>query len=414
MYHRLKNMNRKKRLKIGGICLLFLLITSYFYFNQNNTNKVKLAKGNPLVSIYTVNRGNLMRHISLSGQTVANATVDLAPKYTGKISSINVELGDVVKAGDILIMQDTSDLDISIKESEAATNAASTDAITEEASYNANYLKAKETYMVEQQKYDRNQYLYSIGAISKDTLDSIYEAYMASKANFEALANQSNGSLPASVQSKQFAAQKSAYATDALIKQRNDMILTAPRDGIIAYRNAEVGEIASAGTKLLSIVDNNHIYIDCSISENDAALLTTGTQVDITIDSMGNTYKGELIYVSPAIDDTNKSYTVRIALNESPDVIKAGLFAHGQIDILQKSDTLFVPKEAVINQNGKMIVFVVKSDNTVEQREVKIGLLNDEFEEIISGINDGETVALSNQDRLKDGIKVDTTTEASS
>ncbi len=405
----LKTLNRKELFTALGICIIVLAVASHFYFGQGGNDKTKSSKSNPLVSVYTVHRADMMRQISLSGQTVANATVDLAPKYTGKISSVNVNLGDAVKAGDILLTQDTSDLDISIKENEAATNAAAADAVTEEASYNANYLKTRVAYDVEKQKYERNQYLYSIGAISKDTLESSRETYVASQAEYEALANQNNNSTPASVQSKQYAAQKNAYATDALKKQRSDMILKAPRDGIINYRNAEVGEIANAGTKVLSIVDNNHIYVDCTIAENDAALLTTGMNVDMTVDAMGNTYTGELVYVSPAMDDTSKSYMVRIALDQSPDDIKAGLFAHGQINILQKQDTLFVPKEAVLSSNGKTTVFVAKPDNTVEEREVKIGLLNDAYEEIIDGINDGDTVVLSNQDRLKDGTAVDTT-----
>ena len=72
-----------------------------------------------------------------------------------------------------------------------------------------------------------------------------------------------------------------------------------------------------------------------------------------------------------------------------------------------------MPKEAVINKNGRVTVFVVRPDQTVEERDVRIGLLNDTQEEIISGLADGDVVALSNQDRLKDGMTVDTTEAAS-
>ena len=264
-------------------------------------------------------------------------------------------------------------------------------------------------------KYKRNQYLYSIGAISQDTLDSVKQEYMTSKAAYEALENQSDGSAaPASVASKQFTAEKDMYATKSLEKQRSDMYLIAPRDGIIGYRSAEVGALASAGTKVFELIDNSHIYVDCSLSENDAAVLEPGMDLDVTIDALGQTYTGKLIYVSPAMDDTAKTYTVRIALDEDKSMIKAGLFARSQIDILQRAQTLFVPKEAIINKNGRTTVFVVKPDQTVEEREVRIGLLNDTDEEIIEGLEDGDIVALSNQDRLKDGMTVDTTTEAAS
>ena len=396
---------------VGSICFLLLALASYVYLsNKTTSNNVKTSKGNPLVTVYTVKQADMMRHITLAGQTVAHARIDLAPKYTGKIVAVNVNLGDYVEAGDILMVQDTKDLDVSIKENEAATQAASADATTAASDYNANYLQAQEAYAIEQRKYERNQYLFSIGAISKDTLDSVRETYLASKAAYEALANQNSGAgSPASVQSKLATAEKNAYAVEALKQQRDDMVLRAPSSGIISYRNAEVGEIAQANTKVFDLVDNNHVYVDCNIAEADAALLTANMNVDVTIDALGNTYTGKIIYVSPAMDDTSKAYTVRIALDDNSGGIKAGLFAHTQIDILQKANTLFVPKDAVISKNGKTYVYVVNAQSVVTQREVKIGLLNDDYEEIIEGINDGDTVALSNQDRLKDGMTVETT-----
>ena len=186
------------------------------------------------------------------------------------------------------------------------------------------------------------------------------------------------------------------------------MYLRAPRDGIIGYRNAEVGAIVSAGTKVLSLVDNSHINVDCTLAENDAAILKTGMDVKVTIDALGSDYDGKIVYVSPAMDDSSKTYQVRIELADSADDIKAGLFAHTAIDILQRRDTLCVPKEAVLSQNGKQTVFVAKADGTVEEREVKIGLMNDAEEEILDGIADGDTVVVTNQDTLQNGKKVDT------
>ena len=209
-------MNRREACIAGGICFVLLAISLYFYFGQRSgSQKIKLEKGNPLVAVYTVSRSDMKRHIALTGQTVADANIALAPKYTGRITAVNVKLGDQVKEGDILLVQDTGDLDLSIQQNEAAAKAASADAVTEEASYNANYLKTKEAYEIEAQKYQRNEYLFSIGAISQDTLDSVREEYKASQAAFEALENQGDGGAPASVQSKQFTAQKDAYATDA-------------------------------------------------------------------------------------------------------------------------------------------------------------------------------------------------------
>ena len=407
MRHKFQDMNKKQQIIAAVACLAVLSVALYLYFGNARDTKKVVRHGNPLVKVQKVVRQDMMRHIALSGQTVADANIPLAPKYTGRITAVNVKLGDVVKAGQVLMVQDTADLDISINQNAAAANAAQADAREAAASYDANYIKAKNAYELELARYQRNQYLFSIGAISQDKLDSVEQEYMASKAAFDVLANQVQGGDAASVQSKEYTAEKQRHATDALRKQREDMILRAPRDGVIGYRNAEVGAIVSAGTKVLSLVDNSHINVDCTLSESDAAILEPGMDVNVTIDAMGQDYIGRIVYVSPAMDDSSKTYQVRIELDESKDSIKAGLFAHTAIDILQRRDTLFVPKAAVLSKNGRQTLFVLRDDGTVEEREGKIGLMNDDDEEIIDGLEDGDTVILSNQDKLQTGTKVD-------
>jgi multidrug efflux pump subunit AcrA (membrane-fusion protein) len=402
-----QQLSRRQQLAAASMVLLFLAAALYFYFgNARNTEK-KVRHGNPLVKVEQVVRRDMMRHIVLSGQTVADANVALAPKYTGRVAEVCVNLGDEVKAGQVLMVQDTGDLDISINQNAAAARAAAADAREAAVTYDANYIKAKNAYELEKGKYERNQYLFSIGAISQNTLDSIEQEYMASKAAFEVLANQVEGGDAASVQSKQYTAEKQRYATDALRRQREDMLLRAPRDGVIGYRNVEAGAIVTAGTKVLSLVDNSHLNVDCSLSESDAAILKPGMEVKVTIDALGADYTGRIVYVSPAMDESAKTYQVRIELDTTSDEIKAGLFAHTAIDILQRRDTLFVPKGAVLSHNGRQILFVLRADGTVEEREVKIGLMNDETEEILAGLADGDVVVVSNQDKLQTGTKVD-------
>ena len=407
MRHKLQQMNRREVMVAGAVCLLLLVTACYFYFGQQKSIKKKIHQGLPLVKVQTVTRQDMTRHVALSGQTVADANIALAPKYTGRIVQVCASLGDVVQAGQVLMVQDTGDLDISINQNAAAASAAHADAREAAAVYDANYIKTRNAYELERGKYDRNKYLFSIGAISQDTLDSVEQEYMASKAAFEVLANQVDGSSAASVQSKEYTAEKQEHATSALRKQREDMIIRAPRDGIIGYRNAEAGAIVTAGTKVLSLVDNRHINVDCTLSEGDAAILKTGMDVSVTIDALGQDYTGRIVYVSPAMDDSSKTYQVRIELGENSDTIKTGLFAHTAIDILQRPAALFVPKEAVLSKNGRQTIFVLNPDGTVEEREVKIGLLNDADEEIIAGLGDGEIVVLSNQDKLQTGTKVE-------
>ena len=406
MRHNFTVTTKRQKLVAGGIALLLLAIALYVYMGMGKDNMQKVRRNRPVVEVQEVVRADMGRHIVLSGQTVADASISLAPKYNGRITVVYADLGDWVEEGQVLMVQDLEDLDISIAQNAAAAGAARADVRETSATYNANLSSKKNAYELASAKYERQKYLFSIGAISQDKLDSVEAEYSAAKAAYEVLANQQAGGMAAAIESKELIAAKQEHATEALEKQRSDMILRAPRSGIIAYRNAEVGAMAAAGTKAFTLVDNGHINVDCTIGENDAAILQAGMEVNVTIDALGKDFLGKIIFVSPAMDEDSKSYRVRVSLDNPDNTVKAGLFAHTAVDILQRPQTIFVPQSAVLTRNGEQYVFVLREDGTVERRVVKIGLLNDVSEEILEGLAEGEKVVLTNQDKLQDGMKV--------
>ena len=406
MRHNFTVTTKRQKLVAGGIALILLAIALYVYMGMGKDSMQKVRRNSPVVEVQEVVRADMGRHIVLSGQTVADASISLAPKYNGRITAVYVELGDWVEEGQVLMVQDLEDLDISIAQNAAAAGAARADVRETAATYNANLSSKKNAYELASAKYERQKYLFSIGAISQDKLDSVEAEYSAAKAAYEVLANQQAGGMAAAIESKGLLAAKQEHATEALEKQRSDMILRAPRSGIIAYRNAEVGAMAAAGTKAFTLVDNGHINVDCTIGENDAAILQAGMEVNVTIDALGKDFLGKIIFVSPAMDEDSKSYRVRVSLDNPDNTVKAGLFAHTAVDILQRPQTIFVPQSAVLTRNGEQYVFVLREDGTVERRVVKIGLLNDVSEEILEGLTEGEKVVLTNQDKLQDGMKV--------
>ena len=406
MRHNFTVTTKRQKLVAGGIALILLAIALYVYMDMGKDNMQKVRRNSPVVEVQEVVRADMGRHIVLSGQTVADASISLAPKYNGRITAVYADLGDWVEEGQVLMVQDLKDLDISIAQNAAAAGAARADVRETAANYNANLSSKKNAYELASAKYERQKYLFSIGAISQDKLDSVEAEYSAAKAAYEVLANQQAGGMAAAIESKELLAAKQEHATEALEKQRSDMILRAPRSGIIAYRNAEVGAMAAAGTKAFTLVDNGHINVDCTIGENDAAILQAGMEVNVTIDALGKDFLGKIIFVSPAMDEDSKSYRVRVSLDNPDSTVKAGLFAHTSVDILQRPQTIFVPQSAVLTRNGEQYVFVLREDGTVERRVVKIGLLNDVSEEILEGLAEGEKVVLTNQDKLQDGMKV--------
>ena len=403
--------SKKHKLIAFGLILCLACIGIYTY---SHTNAVKKSgnKGNPVnVETYTLHRKDMERKITFSGETVPNASIDLSPKYTGKITAVNVQLGDTVETGQVLMEQEPTDADLSIQQNQANLEQAEADARSAESQFSSDYQKAQVDYQTADMNYKRYIILKDQGAVSQKELDTMYQSMIAAKASLDNLESQNIGDVPASIASKRAAQAKAGYVLDSMSQQRSDLSLRAPRSGTISYRNAEVGAMAAANTKVLTITDTSGIYVDCPLSESDVAAISTGMTVPVSISSLANTYDGIITYVSPAMDSTSKNYTIRITLQNPDTLLRGGMFAQSYVNVLQRKNTLFVPKDAITDQNGISKVYVITADNKAEFRTVKTGLANDTDTEILEGLSDGDRVATTNLARLQDGAVVSITKE---
>ena len=404
-----KNNNKYKLLLISSFVLLFCLgfLIVYQVKQKSAASSAKPAKNKQTtVNVLTVHRGDLIKNISLTGQTVPKSQVDIAAKYLGKVIAVNVELGQAVSAGQVLIVQDTRDIDNSIKQNQAAYQQAAADAVTTEAAVNANYGKAQADYQRTLDSYQRYKTLYAVGGISKDQLDANAQQLTAAKTALDLLTNQMNSGIAASITSAQAAAAKAQYSVNALQSQRDDLLLRAPCAGVIGYRQVEVGSLVAAGQKMLSIVDSSEFYVDCQVAAEDLPALTIGMKVEVKMDALGKTLPGKVIYISPASDPQTQSFSLRIALTSPDPAVKGGIFAQANIASVLRPNTLLVPKDAVLEKNGKIYVYAVNSQNEVTERPVQLGVRGDQNIEILSGISEGEQIAVSNLSRLSSGLVI--------
>mgnify|MGYP000894728574 CR=1 FL=1 len=333
-------MKLDNKLKWGGFLLvLVLLVTGITVWKKAEKKNPGFTRSAVAVDTYVVQRKDLIKKIPLVGQTVADAQIDIAAKYAGRVTQVAVVLGDKVTAGQVLVIQDTGDVELAMAQNRAALRQAEADATQTQASYQA-------------------------------------------------------------------AVDKASSAIDALAKQRDDLILTAPREGMIVYRQVEVGAYVTPGQKLLSLVDNSLLYVECQIPEQDAALLRPGLIVPVDVEALGKKYTAQIVFVSTAKDTGTQSYKVRLILTNPDALLKSGLFVRTAVDVLLRPQTLLVPDGAVQNKYGKYTVFVIDEQNRVTERPVELGLRTDAEVEIVSGLQDGDKVAASNLAKLRTGAVV--------
>ncbi len=401
-------VQNKKSKNILIVSVFVLVCLSIFGIYRLSVHNVVASKKNvqTTVTVASVTRTDLIKTISLVGQTLPQAQVDIAAKYQGKVNAVNVELGQVVTPGQILVVQDTGDAEIAIGQNQASYQQASADAMTTASTVNANYDKVQADYDKALASYRRNKQVFDVGGISLEDFEISQQALADAKANLDVIANQMNQGVPASILSAQANAQKAQTTIAAAQKQRDDLVLRAPRAGVIGYRQVEVGDIVSQGQKLLSIYDNRNLYVDCQVSEQDLAAFSIGMNVDVGIESIGQSIAGQVIYISPSVDATNLTYTVRVLIDNEAGNLKSGMFTRSILNTVLRPNTLVISKDALLEKNGEQYVFVVDDKNAVKQRTVKIGARGDATVEILSGLDEGEKVATNNLSRLREGMTI--------
>ena len=403
--HNLLHSSRNKLVAFG---LVFLLACAGIYVISHSDRAAKSSSAltNASVQSYRAERRDMMRTISLSGQTVPLAQVDLSTKYAGNITAVYVDLGDTVEPGQVLLEQDPVDTSLQLSQNRAAWAQAAAETKSAQSQFYSDLQKAQVEYATAKMNYNRYVILKDEGAVSQKDLDTMYQALIVAKAALDNLQLQNVGDTPALIAGKQAAQAKAKYTVDSLSKQLEDLTIRAPRHGVISYRNAEAGAMAAANTKVLTITDTSGIYIDCPVAEADVAAIQPGMTVSVSVESLANTYDGTITYVSPAMDPTNKTYIVRITLSNPDNLLRGGMFAQSSLEVLQRQNTLFVPKDALVEQNGVSQLYVINPDNTIAIRTVKTGLRNDNYVEILEGLSDGEQIATTNLARLRDGVSV--------
>jgi multidrug resistance efflux pump len=184
--------------------------------------------------------------------------------------------------------------------------------------------------------------------------------------------------------------------------------LVAPFDGIVASVAGNVGESSSAGTAtgtqssgssgFITLVDPREVRVDVTVDETDVAKIAVGKSATVTFDALANRiFRGTVVAISPsgALSQGVVTYPVSISIDtRNQVVVPAGLTASATITIDEKNDTLLVPNRAIRRQGREQVVDVMGVDGKPATRTVRTGVQNDQFTEIVEGVQEGEQVVI--------------------
>ena len=421
-----------------GILLTFgaTKIFSASSSDSNNTPQTIEAATVPsqTVTAIEVTTTDIDSNLNASGTVTAYETTPVMSQASGlKIIDVLAERGDYVERGQILAKLDDKVLNAEKTEAQGAVTQARSqleelragtrvEEIAQAESRVANarsaVVRAESDLELVQKRVERNTSLQAEGAISRDRLDEILNQERVAQSNLagaEADLNEAQqelvqlkaGSRPQTIAKAEAELTQASGRLQAIEARLTDTIITAPRAGIIASREATVGQITSNSEMLFTIIQNGRLELRLQIPETLIGQIRAGQKVQITAENRNLKLTGRVRAVDPAIDDSSRQATVRVDLPGGNN-LKPGMFLQAAINT-DTNPGLAVPTEALLPQSGdRAIAFIVRGDNTVQAQTVVLGeMLSEQRVEIVEGLQSGDRIVVKGAAYLKDGDTVE-------
>ncbi|WP_028308082.1 efflux RND transporter periplasmic adaptor subunit [Desulfitibacter alkalitolerans] len=323
-------------------------------------------------------RGDITEITNMTAVVEARDSVSVIPKLGGKVERVAVSVGDRVSKGQVLVQLEQRELLDQLKQAEAGLALAQAG----KSSAMARLDDARATL-------ERMEKLYTEGAISKQQLDQARLQYQLSD--------------PETVNAQIKQAQA---GVDMIRTQLENTIISAPITGVVTAVNVSAGEMAGPSMPVAVIMNLDEVEISVGVVEQYINNVKVGDKVDLRISAVKDEpYTGVIKTIAPAADQMNRTFPVTIILQNENHEIKAGMFAEVALATRTKQDVVVVPMVAVVDQGSRQSIFVVENNEAVA-RKIELGINDGQFVEVISGIEEGETLIIKGQNIVTHGDPV--------
>ncbi|MGE5429474.1 MAG: efflux RND transporter periplasmic adaptor subunit [Syntrophomonadaceae bacterium] len=289
---------------------------------------------------------------TLEGDKQANIVSQLAER----IVDIPVKVGDNVKAGQVIVKLDKGGV-------------------------TSQYYQAQSNLQNVEKNLERTKSLFESGAIARQALDQAQTGFDIAKANFNAA--------------------------------RNAVEITTPISGVVTSIKLNIGDFTAPATPIVTVATINQLKLIMSIGEADMPYVATGKNVKIYSELNPDiTANGKISEISRSADLTTRTFQIKATFpNAKNSWFKPGMFAKADLDLSTQKAVNVIPREAVIYAEKGPQVYVI-TEGKAYSRNVKLGLQNDKYIEVVDGLKPNEVVARVGMNNLKDGMPVVVSTDS--
>jgi RND family efflux transporter MFP subunit len=371
-----RNLARLVNWRIGA--LILVLATSIVVWRAKSSRaSASPAPAHALpVAVARVTREDLFKEVTIPAEFRPYLKVELHAKVSGYVDQINVDIGDQVKAGQLLARLEVPELRDELARAKAAEKRA-------EADY-------KDAHLV----YTRLQ------AVEKEHPNLVAQQELDAAESKDATTEAAIAAAKAEVQKEQ-----------TLLGYTQ---IIAPFDGVITRRYADPGSLIQAGTAsdtqsmpLVCLSDNYRLRLDTAVSVDYVKDIHIGDQLDVLVESLTNkVIKGTISRVAQKVDDETRTMITEVDVPNPKLELVPGMYARVVLRVERRPGALTVPTEAIASDKNTS-VFVVNGEQEIEERQVTTGLETPTQFEVLSGLKEGDLVLIGSRSQVKPGQKVE-------
>ena len=378
----------KRRLMLGAVAAVLVGGLAYVSLRTGPLAPIK-------VTVTQAHEGTLSPAIFGIGTVEARRSWMVGPTVAGRVLSVNVDVGDTVKAGQLLAEMDPVDFGQRL----AALDASLARAASAQSATQAQVTDARARAALADAALQRNQNLAQQHFISPGALDANVQAQASAQAAVQAaLAN----AAAAGQDQTRLKAERAALA-----QQRDNVRLFAPADAVVTTRDAEAGSTVVAGQPVLRLIDPASLWVKLRVDQGRSVGLANGIPASIVLRSRPQTaLPGQVARLELLADSVTEERIAQVAFATPPTGLSVGEMAEVTLQLPATAPALLLPNAAVQRQNGQTGVWRLQNGKP-EFAPVQLGVQSlDGQVQVLQGLDPADQVVVYSQKALKAGARI--------
>jgi len=402
----------------GRIRVFLMLVGSVVYAGCSGK---EASPPEPVVTVQsaTVERKAIQDVISTEAILYAQSEASIVPKISAPVEKFFVNRGSHVRAGQLLARLENRDLQAAVQQAKGAYEQAEAAYATntevnlpaDVQSAELNVKETRQSMEANRLVYESRLKLFQSGAISRNLLEQAHVTYIQSNNQYEIAVARLNGlkkvgqSAALKTAAGQLASAQGQY--NAALANLQYSEIRSPITGVVTDRPLFEGQMATAGTPLMIVMDPSRVTARAYVTPQEAALLHVGDPATLLPGEGQPEVSAKVLIVSPALDPNSTTVQVWVEAANPKARLKPGSTVGVRIVAKTVKDALIVPNAAILTApDGSTSVMVIDKDQHAHQTAVKTGIREGELLQIVSGLHAGDHVVTQGAYGLPDGAKV--------